>query len=96
MCVGGAGTPGADQAISLVDAEDVVLRRQMWREMIDFFERLPPALFAIEACASFHYRGRLLRSFGHDARLIPPLLPDQDVIADNASGFAIQATSLSS
>lgn len=55
------------------EAEEVVLRRQMRRrEMIDFFERLPPALVAIEACASSHYWGRLLRSFGHDVRLIPP------------------------
>lgn len=54
-------------------AEEVVSRRQMRRrEMIDFFECLPPALVAIEACASSHYWGRLLRSFGHDVRLIPP------------------------
>ena len=54
-------------------AEEIVMRRQMRRrEMIQFFEKLPPALVAIEACGSSHYWGRLLRSFGHDVRLIPP------------------------
>src|SRR5215213_5757827 len=53
--------------------EAVVLRRQVRRrEMIKFFEKLPPALVAIEACGSAHHWGRLLGSFGHDVRLIRP------------------------
>ncbi len=53
--------------------ETVVLRRQMRRsEMIRYFERLPPALVAIESCGSSHYWGRLLQSFGHQVKLIPP------------------------
>ena len=55
------------------EAEAVVLRRQARRrEMIKFFEKLPPALVAIEACGSAHHWGRLLGSFGHDVRLIRP------------------------
>jgi transposase len=53
--------------------EAVVLRRRMRRsEMIRYFERLPPTLVAIEACASSHHWARLLVSFGHKVRLIPP------------------------
>lgn len=53
--------------------EAVVVRRQFRRaEMIRYFEKLPPALVAIEACGSSHYWGRLLESFGHEVRLIPP------------------------
>ena len=55
------------------EAEVVVLRRQLRRrEMIKFFENLPPTLVAIEACGSSHHWGRLLASFGHEVRLIPP------------------------
>lgn len=54
-------------------AEAVVLRRQLRRrEMIKFFEALPPTLVAIEACASSHHWARLLQSFGHEVKQIPP------------------------
>jgi len=54
-------------------AEAVVLRRQLRRrEMIRFFEALPPTLVAIEACASSHHWARLLQSFGHEVKQIPP------------------------
>ena len=53
--------------------EAVVLRRQMRRsEMMKYFERLPPVLVAIEACGSSHHWARLLESFGHEVKLIPP------------------------
>lgn len=53
--------------------EEVVLRRQLRRrEMVKFFEALPPTLVAIEACASSHHWARLLQSFGHEVKLIPP------------------------
>lgn len=58
---------GVDQS------EAVVVRRQFRRaEMIRYFEKLPPALVAIESCGSSHHWGRLLESFGHEVRLIPP------------------------
>jgi transposase len=40
--------------------------------MIRYFERLPPVLVAIESCGSSHHWGRLLQSFGHEVKLIPP------------------------
>jgi transposase len=53
--------------------EDVVVRRQFRRsEMIRYFERLPPVLVAIESCGSSHHWARLLQSFGHEVKLIPP------------------------
>ncbi len=58
---------GVDQS------EAVVVRRKFRRaEMIRYFEKLPPALVAIESCGSSHHWGRLLESFGHEVRLIPP------------------------
>lgn len=53
--------------------EVVVVRRQLRRaEMIRYFEKLPPILVAIESCGSSHHWARLLQSFGHKVRLIPP------------------------
>lgn len=53
--------------------EVVVLRRQLRRaDMIRYFENLPPALVAIESCGSSHHWARLLESFGHEVKLIPP------------------------
>ncbi|MER2510756.1 MAG: IS110 family transposase [Amaricoccus sp.] len=58
---------GVDQS------EAVVVRRQFRRtEMIRYFEKLPPALVAIESCGSSHHWGRLLEAFGHEVKLIPP------------------------
>jgi transposase len=55
------------------EAEAVVLRRQMRREeMIRYFEKLPRTLVAIESCGSSHHWARLLQSFGHRVKLIPP------------------------
>lgn len=53
--------------------ETVVVCRQFRRtEMIRYFEKLPPALVAIESCGSSHHWARLLQSFGHEVKLIPP------------------------
>ena len=54
-------------------AEEPVLRKRLRRkEMMKFFEELPPTRVGIEACASSHYWARLLQSFGHRVKLIPP------------------------
>ncbi|MEL6682218.1 MAG: IS110 family transposase, partial [Pseudomonadota bacterium] len=42
------------------------------RELLPFFEALPPCLIGIEACATAHNWARQLQGFGHDVRLIPP------------------------
>jgi transposase len=54
-------------------AEEPILRKKLRRkEMMKFFEGLTPTQVGIEACASSHYWARLLQSFGHDVKLIPP------------------------
>ena len=55
------------------EAEEPVLRKTLRRrEMVKFFEKLPSTVIGIEACGGSHYWGRLLQSFGHDVKLIPP------------------------
>jgi transposase len=56
-------------------AEAPVLRKKLRRkEMVSFFAKLPPTLVAIEACGASHHWARLLQSFGHTVKLIPPQL----------------------
>jgi transposase len=51
----------------------VVIRRQLKRRyVLAFFEKLPPCLVGIEACASSHHWSRELQSLGHTVRLMPP------------------------
>src|SRR6266403_459503 len=53
---------------------DVVVRRQLKRRyVLSFFQKLPPCLIGIEACASSHYWSRELQALGHTVRLMPPL-----------------------
>jgi len=72
-------TVGVDLAKSVfqihaVDAAGriVVQRALKRRDLITFFEKLPPCLIGLEACSSAHHWGRVLRDLGHDVRLIPP------------------------
>ena len=56
-------------------AEKVVLRKKLRRkEMVAFFKALAPTVIGIEACGASHYWARLLRSFGHEVKLIAPQL----------------------
>ena len=72
-------TVGLDIAKSVfqvhcVDANGkVVLRRQLKRRyVLTFFQKLPPCLVGIEACASSHHWSRQLQALGHTVRLMPP------------------------
>src|SRR5215203_5420364 len=72
-------TVGLDIAKSVfqvhgVDAVgQVVIRRQLKRRyVLAFFEKLPPCLIGIEACASSHHWSRELQALGHSVRLMPP------------------------
>jgi transposase len=72
-------TVGLDIAKSVfqVDAIDaqgnVIVRRQLRRgRVLAFFEKLPPCLIGIEACASSHHWSRELQRLGHTVRLMPP------------------------
>ena len=72
-------TVGLDIAKSVfqvhgIDAEDrVIIRRQLKRRYVQaFFQKLPPCLVGIEACASSHHWSRELKALGHTVRLMPP------------------------
>src|SRR5262247_1203201 len=72
-------TVGLDIAKSVfqvhgVDGEgNVVFRRQLKRgHVLSFFQKLPPCLVGIEACATSHYWSRELQALGHKVRLMPP------------------------
>ncbi len=51
-----------------VDADGQLKRRYV----LSFFQKLPPCLIGIEACASSHYWSRELQALGHTVRLMPP------------------------
>jgi len=51
----------------------VIIRRQLKRRyVLAFFQKLPPCLVGIEACASSHHWSRELKALGHTVRLMPP------------------------
>jgi transposase len=52
---------------------NAILRRQLKRRYVPaFFQKLPPCLVGIEACASSHHWSRELQGLGHTVRLMPP------------------------
>ena len=54
-------------------AGNVIIRRQLKRRyVLAFFQKLPPCLVGIEACASSHHWSRELQVLGHTVRLMPP------------------------
>ena len=57
-----------------IDAEgNVIFLRQLKRRyVLTFFQKLPPCLVGIEACASSHHWSRELQALGHTVRLMPP------------------------
>jgi transposase len=51
------------------------LRKKLRRkEMVAFFEALAATVIGIEACGASHHWARILRSFGHEVKLIAPQL----------------------
>jgi transposase len=72
-------TVGLDIAKSIfqvhgIDVEgNVIIRRKLKRRyLLAFFQKLPPCLIGIEACASAHHWSRELKALGHTVRLMPP------------------------
>jgi transposase len=57
-----------------IDAEGtVIIRRQLKRRyVLAFFQKFPPCLVGLEACASSHHWSRELKTLGHTVRLMPP------------------------
>jgi transposase len=52
-------------------AEKVDLRKKpRHKEMVAFFKALAPTVVSIEACGASHHWARILRSFGHEVKLI--------------------------
>jgi transposase len=50
-----------------------LLNRRLRRaEVLRFFQKLPPCLVGMEACASSHHWAREISALGHEVRLIPP------------------------
>ena len=54
------------------DGTPLFNRKLRRAEVLRFFEKLPPCLVGMEACASAHYWAREISAFGHDVRLLPP------------------------
>lgn len=52
----------------------VLLKQLSRREMIKFFEKLPPTVVALEACGASHHWARVLSDLGHEVKLIAPQL----------------------
>jgi transposase len=50
----------------------VIRRRLKRRQVLAFFQKLPPCLVGIEACASSHHWSRELQALGHTVRLMLP------------------------
>jgi transposase len=72
-------TIGLDIAKSVFQVHGVdaggqpVIRRQLKRRhVLTFFQKVPPCLVGIEACASSHHWSRELQALGHTVRLMPP------------------------
>ena len=52
----------------------VIFRRKLSRsQFAGVMAKLPRCVVAMEACATAHYWGRVLRAQGHDVKLIPPI-----------------------
>jgi transposase len=59
--------------IHAVDAQrrPVVRRNVRRREVVPYFETLPPVEVVMEACGGSHHWARVLTAMGHRVRLIP-------------------------
>src|SRR5690242_15684893 len=57
-----------------VDSDgQVVIRRKLKRRyVLAFFQKAPPCLIGMEACATSHHWSRELQALGHRVRLMPP------------------------
>ena len=59
--------------VGLDNSGHVVVRRRMHRtSVIKFAGGLVPCVVAMEACCGAHHLGRLLRTQGHEVRLMSP------------------------
>ena len=70
-------------------AGQVVIRRRLKRcTVLVFFQKLPPCLVGIEACASSHHWSRELQALGHSVRLMVSSMQDREnPTTHHTSGF---------
>ena len=47
-------------------------KKMSHQKLKEYVANLPVCTIAMEACASAHYRARLLKSYGHEVKLIAP------------------------
>jgi len=60
------------QLHGLDGAGAIVLQKRLTRaRLLPFFEKLPPCLVGIEACATSHYWAREIARLGHEVKLMP-------------------------
>ena len=93
-------TVGVDIAKSVfqvhgVDADgNIVIRRQVKRRyVLAFFQKLPPCLVGIEACASSHYWSRELQALGHTVEILWAV-PGIEVVDLQQPAVGLQANNL--
>jgi len=60
------------KSVFTVHGVDAAGQAVLRRELLGFFEKLPPVEVALEACGGSHHWGRALSALGHRVRLIPP------------------------
>ncbi len=60
------------QVHGITSRGEVVFNRAIKRkDLLAFFDRLPPCLVGMEACGSAHHWGRELGNLGHEVKLMP-------------------------
>src|SRR5215813_9212683 len=58
---------------ALKDGRSVLRKRVSRAQLLGFLAKQPPAIVAMEACATAHEWGRAISGLGHDVRLVPPI-----------------------
>ncbi len=52
--------------------ETVIQKRLRRGQVLAFFDKLPPCLVGMEACATAHHWAREVQALGHEVKLMPP------------------------
>lgn len=61
------------QVHAIDEVGQVVVRRSLRRkDLLSFFDKLPPCIVGIEACGAAHHWAREIGRLGHDVRMMPP------------------------